>query len=351
MTGENPYTDPHYIYGGDFGDVPHDGNFCVDGLVYPDRRPHTGLLEYKQVLRPFRVTEFSQENGTLTLLNHRFFRDLSDLDFFWTVEADGNVIADGKLPETAIAPQSSQTFALSLPSASVLEGKHCTFNLYAKQNRSTPWAPVGYEVGIEQFALQAAILSLSAIETASPYAFIRVAEGNDLLTVTTADTVYTLDIGSGLITGILNRGKELIKTPMRPTVWRAPTDNDRNIRWQWQNIGFDRACPKCLSCKAERITDNAVTVRTKLSLGAALQRPFLWADMLYTFLKDGSVKVDFDVRVREDVPMLPRFGLEFSMPQGTEQLAYFGCGPDGILPGQKACRPQERIPHHGQRAF
>lgn len=335
VTGENPYTDPHYIYGGDFGDVPHDGNFCVDGLVYPDRRPHTGLLEYKQVLRPFRVTEFSQENGTLTLLNHRFFRDLSDLDFFWTVEADGNVIADGKLPETAIAPQSSQTFALSLPSASVLEGKHCTFNLYAKQNRSTPWAPVGYEVGIEQFALQAAILPLSAIETASPYAFIRVAEENDLLTVTTADTVYTLDIGSGLITGILNRGKALIKTPMRPTVWRAPTDNDRNIRWQWQNIGFDRACPKCLSCKAERITDNAVTVRTKLSLGAALQRPFLWADMLYTFLKDGSVKVDFDVRVREDVPILPRFGLEFSMPQGTEQLAYFGCGPMESYPDKK----------------
>ena len=323
--GENPLADPHYTYGGDFGDTPHDGNFCVDGLVYPDRRPHTGLLEYKQVIKPFSVESFDPATGRMIIKSRRHFTDLSDLDFVWTVERDGETLACGR----ALLPiEPGETAELTLPVEAWNTDGDRFVTVTACQNTATPWGEVGFEVGFEQMPIPAERLAPTPIaETLSPYATIGYTATPDTITVETATTVYTLDRYRGLLISMVDNGHELLASPIRPTVWRAPTDNDRNIRRQWEARGFFGATTKCYGCEVTADDGHSVTVTARLSLGSAVQRPILHADAVYTFHAEGGVTLSYAVKVAEDAPFLPRFGVEFLMPEEHETLRYFGRGP------------------------
>jgi len=126
---------------------------------------------------------------------------------------------------------------------------------------------------------------------------------------------------------MVDNGHELLSSPIRPTVWRAPTDNDRNIRRQWEERGFRGATTKCYVCDVTAADEGSVTVTAKLSLGSAVQRPILHAEAVYTFHAEGGVTLSYAVKVAEDSPFLPRFGVEFLMPEENESLRYFGRGP------------------------
>ncbi len=323
--GDNPLVDPHYTYGGDFGDTPHDGNFCVDGLVYPDRRPHTGLMEYKQVIKPFRVESFDAEEGKLVVKNLRYFTDLSDLDFIWTVECNGEVVASGRA-NLPVEPQ--DTAELTVPTAAWdMEGERY-ITLTAVQNTPTPWAEIGYEVGFDQTAITTERKAPTPMaETVSPYAMIDHTVTTDAITVTTATTTYTIDRYKGLVTSIVDQGMELLSTPITPTVWRAPTDNDCGIRGRWQDKHYHEAKTKCYECGVTASDDVSVTITAKLSLGGPVSRPILYMDAVYTVYAEGGIKLDIHAKVQEGYPFLPRFGVQFNMPEESEYLRYFGRGP------------------------
>ncbi len=325
--GDDPLSHPHYTYGGDFGDAPHDGNFCVDGLVYPDRRPHSGLLEYKQVIKPFRVESFDAEAGRVTVRNLRCFADLSDLDFVWTVERDGEVVTSGRA-NLPIEPGECAEIVLPADAWSGVGEWYVT--LSARQNAPTPWGEIGYEVGFEQMSVpveNSRPAPVPMAETMSPYATLTYTETPATVTVTTATTVYTVDRVSGLVTSISDNGHELLATPICPTVWRAPTDNDRGIRFDWERFGFHEAAVKCYGCAVESADDRRVTVRADISLGAAYRKPFLRGTLTYTVYAEGGLRLDMTADVAPNAPFLPRFGVEFLMPAEHEALSYFGRGP------------------------
>ena len=318
------YTNPKYRYGGDFGDTPHDGNFCTDGLVYPDRRVHTGLLEYKQVIKPFRAS-FDQATGTLTVQNLRYFTSLCDLDLYWRVECRGTSVASGHVYALDIAPQQSATYALDIDAPL----SDCAYlYLSLTQNSDTPWAQAGYEVGFAQFALETGAAQKAPLGTAdSPYAYLDAVQTEDAITVRTAKTTYTFDRTSGLVAGILDQGKQLLCSPMTPTVWRAPTDNDRNIRNEWQRLGLHTATVSCTSCQIAEQTEGWVRITADLTLGNEGAEPLAKITAAYTVYAEDGLKIDMDTEIRKDLPHLPRFGVEFTMPEGTENLTYFGRGP------------------------
>ncbi len=323
--GDNPLAEPHFTYGGDFGDFPHDGNFCVDGLVYPDRRPHTGLMEYKQVIKPFRVESFDAETGRMVVKNLRYFNDLSDLDFIYTVECNGEAVASGRA-NLPIEPQ--ETAELTIPDGwTGLDGE-CYVNLTAVQNTPTAWGDIGFEVGFHQEAIPAGVKAPTPMaETMSPYATIGHTVTADAITIATAATTYTIDRYKGLIASIVDQGKEMLSTPIAPTVWRAPTDNDSGIRHQWQGNHYHVATTKCYACDVTAVSDTSVTVTAKLSLGGPVSRPIMKVDVVYTVYAEGGVKLDLHADVREGAPFLPRFGVQFLMPEESESLRYFGRGP------------------------
>lgn len=317
---------PEYRYGGGFGDQPNDGNFCVDGLVYPDRRPHTGLLELKQVLKPFSIEAHDLEKGIFAIKNRRYFADLSDCDLLYRVESNGRILHDGKIPALPVHPQDVLHFTVPIPKIPAGEHAYITFSL--AQNRSYPWAETGHELGFAQFELPVERPAPVPIQdTIAENAALCVEETDNAFVISAGETVYRIDKIRGLVTSIVDNGKELLTSPVTPTVWRAPTDNDRKIKSKWLAECLDRTEVKCYETKLCEVTDKMATVTAHISLGAYINAPVLYAEMRYTVYAEGGLVVSCHAKVKESAPPLPRFGFELVMPEKTENMRYFGLGP------------------------
>ena len=306
--GELKYQKPNFIYGGDSGEFPHDAEFCVDGLVYPDRRPHTGLLEAKEVFRPF---DIEYKNGTLTVTSKRRFTSLSDLYLVYTVERFGKVIYTDTL-ELDIAPKEKADFSLDLPRAVGIT----TLNISVRQKAATPWAAAGYEIGAEQF-----ILSDEKLNVKPQCDTVKITESPAHYTVTYGETEVRIGKISGLIESITSNGKDMICEPVTPIMWRAPTDNDRKVKFIWKQQYLDR-----LVCHGMGTELDGNTVKAKLILAANGYLPAAQIDVKYIFDGNG-IKISAHTEIEKSLTYLPRFGFKFTSPEEFEDISYFGYGP------------------------
>ncbi len=318
--GDDKYTDPHYIYGGDYGDFPNDGNFCVDGLVYPDRRPHYGLLEYKQVIKPFEIK--LTENGSLRVKNRRYFKDLSDTDLCWSVEKNGRTVKEGRITGLNIKPQTARTYKLDFADATTPDD-FVYLNVSIRSNVSTPWADSGYELGFDQFALSEPVTKNEAKATDG---HVSVEDGEYTITVKDRETTYTVNKMNGLVNSIVDRGREMLASPMTPSIWRAPTDNDRILKRDWYAALYNRAAVNCHSVKLVSYNEKQAIIESEFSMGAETLIPVINAKVRYTVLSGNGMKIDYTVDVRKNAPELPRFGVELLMTEDSENIVYFGRG-------------------------
>lgn len=324
--GDNKYAEPHFTYGGDFGDFPNDGNFCVDGLVYPDRRPHTGFLEVKQLYMPLHV-EKTDTVGQYVLENKRFFTCMHDLSLFWWIEVDGKSVLSGRIPGLDIAPQEKKCYTLF--DKELLDSYRgvVTVNFSLRYNENKPWAMAGYELGIwqEEYCGKNADVTVC---TPAPLYTIAATEAGNTITITCGDTVYTIDKVSGLVKSICDNGEALITRPIEPTIWRAPTDNDRNVRNVWQGNGLDRAKIKCYGTTLVSCDGNAAVVEADFSIGCAPFDPVLRGKVTYTVTESRGLTISYDAHWQKELDVSwPRFGVRLTMPEGAEQMRYFGYGP------------------------
>jgi len=359
VAGDNVYHDPHYIYGGDSGEFPHFGNFCVDGLVYPDRRIHTGLLELKEILKPF-FAEY--EDGVLTIRSGRHFESLKDYSLYITVERNGDIVREECLGAIDISPENEAVYRLD-----VSGDGFTTLNVSVRQNKATPWAPCGYEVGSAQFIISDAI----AEKRDKNYDAV-LTEDDKFYTVYVNESVSKIGKKSGLIESFTANGKEMLTAPIEPTVWRAPTDNDRRIRQNWQQHNFDRAKTN-LHFISTAVNEHQVIIKAELALSAPAFSPIAVLNVRYTFGAGEGVKIDCKASLGDGTPWddglppLPRFGFKFRMPEGFEDVRYFGYGPMESYEDKRLAarissfkttvtenfehyvRPQENSAHYGCR--
>lgn len=315
------YGDPSFTYGGDFGDHPNDGNFCVDGLVYPDRRAHTGLEELKQAIMPVAVSEVKP--GTVAIKSRRYFKSLSDISMAWTVKVDGKAVKSGVHPNLDIAPEAEKVFEI-VPENELPACGTVTLDLSFRQNKPTEWADVGYEVGFAQFIYERA----EKIKAAPALYPVELCENREEYTVTVGETVYKISKFSGMITDICDNGEHLITKPVVPQIWRAPTDNDRNVQWDWRNSSIHNAKVKCYSTEVVKADENEAVILSKISLAAAPNEVVLRADITYTVKYGMGIKIACDVKWNVQKKHYPRFGMRLTMPEGAEQMRYFGYGPN-----------------------
>ncbi len=318
--GDDKYNAPHYIYGGDYGDFPHDSNFCVDGLVYPDRRPHYGMLEYKQVIKPFAVS--LTESGNLSIKNLRYFNDLSDTDIYWSVEKNGRIVKEGRISEPKVKPQTRRTYKLDIKDLAD-ENAFVYLNISVRSNKNTIWASVGYELGFDQIVLSEPKTKL--VDTAKGSDLCVIENGCEI-SVADRDTVYKVDKLSGLITSICDRGREMLASPISPAIWRAPTDNDMYIKREWYGALYDRAVSNCRKTALVSADNERAVVAVDFVFSAPVQAPILRGKAIYTFVSGRGVSIAYDIKVRENAPVLPRFGAELTMTEDSENLSYFGRG-------------------------
>ncbi|MBQ9084222.1 MAG: DUF4981 domain-containing protein [Clostridia bacterium] len=352
--GDYPVTHPKYTYGGDFGYRTHDSNFCVDGLVYPDRRPHVGLLELKQAIKPFKCTLTSKG---LKITSLRQFTKMTDLSVALTIEKNGRVIWSSTPGALGLKPGASRVYPLPVLELSEL----MTLNVSVRQSTPTPWAEIGYEVGSEQ------IILCDELRMSSLHGKAELEEDEDAYYVRGGDIGVVIGKTSGLIEQIVYSGRPMLDAAVIPTVWRAPTDNDRNIRRTWEAQGFDRMDIHCYSCEAYYDENGAVIVDTALSLGAVALEPALRLSVRYTIRESAGIEISTEAKVSEGVTYLPRFGYRFTTTPCYEDIRYLGYGPYESYEDKKLAsrlsifettvgknfehyvRPQENGAHFGTR--
>ena len=355
---------PKYLYGGDHGEHPHDGNFCCDGLVFPDRRPHQGLLELKNIVKPVRV---SFAEGKLTIKSLRCFTALTDLDFYWRVEKNGKTVLDGCISAPNIAPKKSRTFALPAFETDTDATYTLTVNIW--QNTATPWAEPGHEIGFAQFELAHKAIAPLSLQKGC----ITAAEDERRITVSAENATYVFDRRRGTLCSLTADGTEYLSEPLTLTVWRSPTDNDRHVKKYWFEKGVDKAKMLCHDCHLAEVTAHSVRIHATLLLAPPSHLPVARVEADYTVHAKDGVTLDYEVKVRrlsrfkEKEFGLPRFGAELILPAGFEQLSYFGRGPHGSYADMRGAtrlgefsttvtehfhphiRPQENLAHDETR--
>ena len=329
--GDDRIANPKYTYGGDFKDETHDSNFCVDGLVYPDRRPHSGLLEYKQVLKPFAINNLDFDSCTFSLKNLRHFNSLSDLSLFWTFTQRGTVIKSGLIPAVNVAAGRSMKYRFDLSGVDRTLGGELLISL--RQNAPTSWADVGYEVGFEQFTIADTSEKPSLGNTDVRSSGITITEDEKVITVKATNSVYTFCKRCGFLSSLVDNGREMLSSPVALTIWRAPTDNDRKVKSKWHDSGYDTAKNIFRGIEVISADEGSVTIRANITVSAIKRLPIAYATVDYTVLSDGSLHIrthaefnnyTFDNKLERNP--LPRFGFEFKMPEENERLRYFGMG-------------------------
>lgn len=328
ITAETPDGQRYFAYGGDFGDQPNDGNFCIDGLVSPDRRPHTGLMELKQVIAPVLIEAEDVEQGRFRVMNRYDFSSLSHVTVSWKLEREGEVLRQGRSTSLAAGPGETQTLSLPTDLPQDVPGPF-VLTCSVRQQQDTPWAEEGYEIAFYQFELAGA---KGAVQQDQPHfgeyaAFMKAEEQDGLLTVNGFDFEHVFDLKLGMPRQMSKRGVPLLAQPARFNLWRAPMDNDMYIRREWEAAGLHHTAMKVYSSRWEQKPDASIEIHVDFSLSSYSYEPFLRGNAVWTVAVTGEVKLAVHSDVRENLPYLPRFGLELTMPKGTEEIEYFGFGP------------------------
>jgi beta-galactosidase len=322
---KTPDGKEYYAYGGDFGDKPNDGNFCVDGLVYPDRTPHKGLLELKSVIAPVRTEAVDLRSGKIRVTNLYDFINLSHLLLEWKVEKDGEIIDHGEIDGIAVAPHKSRIVTLPCSIPERADGRYFLTVSYTLVT-NTAWAEKGYEVAFEQFELPVGRVEKMTVRK-SDMPSLHIDKTENEITISGSDFKYVFNRYYGSFTKLEYNGIDMICTKLKFGVWRAPTDNDRYIKHQWMKEGYDRLDTHTYSVSIVSEDEKHISIYSEFSLGGYIVKPVIRAGATWTVYGSGDIVLETEAKVREGVPFLPRFGLKLCMPEGNERVEYFGYGP------------------------
>lgn len=312
-----------YLYGGDFGEFPHCGNFCVDGIIYPDRRVHTGLLEFKNVHRPVRITATDMARGQFEVHNYLSFTNWSDYGTLkYELTQDGYLIANGDLGTLDVPPGESRP--LCIPVEVPVTGR-CCLRIISDKLAANGVFEAGEELGFDQFFLTLPSPSVPSSPISTGSLTVSHTESG-FIEVRSAHLFCRIDTHTGLPAWIERDGQSLLSAPMEYNIWRAPTDNDRYIRLAWEEAGYHRAFPRVYSLDC-RHTDGAVSVFSVVGLTAVSLQRLATLHNEVTIYSDGTIKFDLHVQKSPALPCLPRFGLRLKLPADFSHLEYLGYGP------------------------
>ena len=325
-TAENGKT--IYAYGGDHGEEIHDGNFCMDGLVYPDRTVHTGLLEYKNVYRPARVISYDKESGELVLHNYMDFDDLKDyVKISYELTQDGLVISKGKLPEVSAAPHSEGKINLKI---NVPESGKCYLKFIYHLKKELPLLDEDHILGFDEIEVSQkdakCQLAEKWVEKTVTDSELQVSEDDTQIHIKGREFAYTIDRRTALFTEMKFAGREYLSHPMELNIWRAPTDNDMYIKSEWKKAHYDKAYTRAYTTEVVQ-GKHGVKITSHASVVAETVQKIL--DVTITWKIEAAGKIDADIAVTKDdeFPDLPRFGVRMFLDKKLSAVRYFGMGP------------------------
>ena len=337
--GKDEKGRPKFLYGGDYGEKYHDGNFCCDGLVSPDLKPMPGLKEYKNVIKPFFIKPVDLTYGVFEITNGYDFSYMSRLEGSWELTRNGAVVASGNFGSLAIPPQKSEkvTLGYNMPS----DGR-CYVKI-SFSSMGNKYIPDGEIIGFEQFELP----TEQAINDKITFGDIQFTEDNRRITVFSDRFKYIYSKKECAFESLKLGERELLKGSMRFNLWRAPIDNDRYEYSKWMKAALNDS--RAYERKTDiAVIDGCVVIRSDFIMAAPTRFPHLTATAEWSVFSDGRIglnvkaqigngltfkkltpddmeNVNADTQVRIDY--LPKFGLLIEFGKAHDTIEYFGMGP------------------------
>ncbi len=318
----------YWAYGADFGPdtVPSDGNFCMNGIVNPDRTPKTELLEVKKVYQYIKFHAKNLKKGEITIENKYAFIDLSKFNFDWEVKGNGKVLKKGTWDGIALKPDEKGDFTADVE-IETEAGVEYFLNVYAKLKQTENLVDAGTELAKEQFQLP---MFKAAVPSAPAKTPIQTKEENGKFKIAGKDFSVIFDVKKGVMTSLAYSGKEMLKEGLVPEFWRALTDNDygskRHKKAQaWRMAGKERVLKDYkVDAKGEasvELTLNFELKNKKRDLGTC--------QTVYTINGDKSILVEHKFEMADDkkVPEVLKFGMSMIMPREFDQMTWLGRGP------------------------
>ncbi len=287
-----------FAYGGDFGDKVGDSNFCINGLLFPDRQPKPALEEVKKAQQFIKITK--EENGVYKITNNYYFQNLDSMKAQWIIESEGRVVKEGDLNIEGLAANLSKEFKIpfDIPKSTIKKDYHLTIRLLLKEDQL--WAEKGHEIAWEQFVLQEGNETVFEIDEKGKA--IEMDEKGETLDFTNDLFSVSFNPKTGLLENYVQSGQQLFEQGPKPNLWRAPTDNDRGVEYNpilvfngkhWKNMELDKMQNKVSNYLAERVSENEWKINVKGALKSSVTS-FSYENN-YTLYGSGAIKVDHKI--------------------------------------------------------
>ncbi|TWU42973.1 Beta-galactosidase [Novipirellula aureliae] len=312
-----------FAFGGDFGDQPNTNNFCMNGLVQPDRVPNPHLWEVKKVHQNVKMEAVDLENGKVKITNKFVFTNLNEYAGKWVVRFNGKPIQSGELEPIDIEPGQSQV--VSIPYRNLRLSGEYLLTVSFELKEDTKWADAGHRIAWEQFEVKpwdaSPFLGQTGVQK------IGTSKTDDELRVTAGNAVFTFDVTNGSLTSIQNGGTELLAAPLEANFWKAPNDNQMkngygNRLGAWRTAAANRELIDFDVEKADDHLDVVFASRLPVGNGDSIY------SLKYTILSNGAITVTASYKPGSgEIPLLPRFGVEFAVPKKLDDVSWYGRGP------------------------
>ncbi len=317
----------YFAYGGDFGDEPNDRNFLINGLIFPDRKPSPGLVEYKKVLEPVKVESIDLAAGKVRITNLYDFISLSHLDASWNLMADGKVLQSGTVPMPNVPAGGSRSITIPYAPPAPAPATEHWLNISLALASDAPWASRGHEIAWAQFKLPSNAPPAKAVkfESIPP---VHCEESSKTARITGADFELVFDKIYGVIASWHHEGLKVINRGPKLNFWRAPIDNDRrSLEAEWRRIGLHLLAHRVNSVECEEIKGKAIRIRVASRIAPPILDLAFECDYIYTIYGSGDVIIEIHGAPKGEFPVLPRIGLQMMLPRGLDHVSWYGRGP------------------------
>lgn len=327
----------YYKYGGNYGDFPTNGNFCIDGILMPDRTPSPGMEEYKQIIAPVEITAVEGSMNKIQIRNYYDFLNLDTTTLYWEVKAEDQMIQDGTVEGLSVAPHEGKIITLPITAFELQENTDYYLNLTVCQKEERNYAPAGYEIKKVQIPMQIRKDGFSVRETADK---LQVTEGQGGLTVENSRVTAKFSTVFGKLISFGKDGKEYLTEGPRMNVYRATIDNDMYKKEDWMNKYFIQKPveeTEYVSCLKE---DDKVIVRIGTFFSCYNQSWGFECDYTYTVYSCGQMKVEIQgkavQRGKLEPAFLPRIGVIMKGNKNFQKTMWYGMGPGESYVDSKA---------------
>ncbi len=330
-----------WAYGGDYRDNPNDGNFCINGLVFPDRKIPPKMHEVKRVYQYIDVEAEDLVAGKIKIRNKYFYTNLKEFDIAWTLSEDGKIIQQGSIGSLDIAPGMSKSVSIPVKKPSLVDGGEYWLGISLHLAKDMIWAKKGYELAAEQLKVDYEVGPKPEMNLAK-MSVLELEEVGDDVIVKGKDFAVTFGRDTGGIKSLVYGGKEVIADADGPALnaFRQYTDNDRNIleRWTdydfWYQAGLHNLKYEVKSFEINQANPKAIQIITQISCLGRNDAGFEHY-CTYTILGNGCIGLDNRIEPFGSLPILPKIGLVMTVAGAYDNFVWYGRGPHENYPDRK----------------